>query len=424
MPNLNFENSNTLYASHGLHAYAAKCPPQLVRYGLQYYSSPRETVLDPMVGSGTTLVEARLMGRNSIGFDIDPLACLIAKVKSSVLPDNKIEDPFKSIVKKFERDLKSWLATTNHSTALKKRLQPPEFSGRDYWFAQDISVRLALLAYYIAAEPMKDDIRDFFWVAFSSLILAKTSVASARDIVHSRPHYWEHAETPNVIAKFKSRVQIMRKQMIQFADLCRRSSDVKVVTRLGDARRIRRRDESVDLIFTSPPYVTALDYPRAHFLAVAWMEQILGVSLSEYRKHGQAYIGSERLIPSGDFLIDQQIGNFDLTCSTLGRLAKRSEKHAKLTQRYFLDMYDTLAEMHRVLKLGRHAILVVCPSHIRKIAVPTQTIFIEMCDALGFKLKQQCTRSISKAKRILPYMQKSFGKRMMTEYVLVFQKTE
>ncbi|MGH9752352.1 MAG: DNA methyltransferase [Blastocatellia bacterium] len=75
MPDLNFDSHNTLYATHGLHAYAAKCPPPLVNYAIHYYSSPGETVLDPMAGSGTTLVEARLMGRHARGYDIDPLAC-------------------------------------------------------------------------------------------------------------------------------------------------------------------------------------------------------------------------------------------------------------------------------------------------------------------------------------------------------------
>jgi len=48
MPDLNFDSRNTLYATHGLHAYAAKCPPQLARYGLRYYSRPDDTVLDPI----------------------------------------------------------------------------------------------------------------------------------------------------------------------------------------------------------------------------------------------------------------------------------------------------------------------------------------------------------------------------------------
>jgi DNA modification methylase len=93
MHDLDFDRHNTLYGSHGLHAYAAKCPPQLARYGIRYYSKRGETILDPMAGSGTTLVEARLLGRRAIGYDIDPLAKLIAEVKSQPSETSQLRAP-------------------------------------------------------------------------------------------------------------------------------------------------------------------------------------------------------------------------------------------------------------------------------------------------------------------------------------------
>src|SRR5215470_9917715 len=91
----------------GWHVYAAKCPPQLVRYGLRYYSKLGETVMDPMAGSGTTLVEARLLGRNVIGYDIDPLARLIAQVKSRVVTSLEIDVAYDMVITHTESDLKT-----------------------------------------------------------------------------------------------------------------------------------------------------------------------------------------------------------------------------------------------------------------------------------------------------------------------------
>lgn len=99
MPELDFEGHDTLYGTHGLHAYAAKCPPQLARYGIRYYSSPGETVVDPMAGSGTTMVESRLLGRHCYGLDIDPLARLVAEVKSTPLDDGLIGAAFERVLK-------------------------------------------------------------------------------------------------------------------------------------------------------------------------------------------------------------------------------------------------------------------------------------------------------------------------------------
>jgi DNA modification methylase len=71
---LNFHGENSGYASHDLHAFAAKFPPQLPRVFIRGLTTPGDTVLDPMMGSGTIVVEALLEGRQDVGLGIDPLA--------------------------------------------------------------------------------------------------------------------------------------------------------------------------------------------------------------------------------------------------------------------------------------------------------------------------------------------------------------
>jgi hypothetical protein len=44
--NLNFVNHDTLYATHGLHPFAARCPPQLAHWAIEKYTNPRDTILD------------------------------------------------------------------------------------------------------------------------------------------------------------------------------------------------------------------------------------------------------------------------------------------------------------------------------------------------------------------------------------------
>ncbi len=421
MPDLDFATQNTLYATHGLHAYAAKCPPPLVKYGLRYYSKPGETILDPMVGSGTTIVEARLMGRHALGYDIDPLARLIAQVKSRAVHDNHIEEAYKIIKRRCEKDVIA-LRTGSLTSALRQRATPPDFPNRDYWFDMDVSAALSILSYHISNTSMPENVRNFFWVAFSSLILAKTSVANARDIIHSRHHYWQHSEPPNVLEKFATRMRLMRKQMVEFQKRCRTIPNTVSEARIGDARQLKLRSETIDMVFTSPPYATALDYPRAHFLAVAWMEKALGFSLEKYRAQAPIYIGSERGRQGDGFAIDRQLKRLDLTQSVVTQLAEESIKQAKHVQRYFADMYKVFEKIERILKQFRHAIIVVCPSHIRKIEVPTHRVLAEIGRSHGLKLKNSYSRTINLGKRILPYMQEAFGKRMDTEYVLVFQK--
>ena len=419
-PDLNFDGHDTLYASHGLHAYAAKCPPQLVRYGIRYYSAPGDTVLDPMVGSGTTLVEARLLGRQAIGYDIDPLARLIAEVKSRPIEGRAIDVALTSLIERCKQDLDS-LRLHAIPRALRERATPPDFHNRDYWFSARVAASLSILSYHLSVASIPLRIRKFLWVAFSSIILAKTSVANARDIIHSRHHYYEHDEIPDVLRRFTDRVRNMRRQMQEFLEECTRANPTRVVVRSGDARRLTIRDESVDLVFTSPPYATALDYPRAHFLAVPWMQSILGVNLDEYLSKAPRYIGTER----GRTKVRTELGALDTDAELriIRHLEKESPRHAKLTRRYFGDVKRVLAEIYRVLRPTKHAIVVICPSHIRKVEIPTHEVLTEVGRDIGFRIKRQYSRTINERRRLLPYIKKSFGGRMDTEYVLIFQKT-
>lgn len=421
MLDLDFDGHNTLYATHGLHSYAAKCPPQLVRYGIDNYSSPGETILDPMAGSGTTVVEARLHGRNAIGYDIDALACLIAKVKARKIDDNSIDNATDLVLKHARNDIDA-LKKENASQEILTRATPPYFHNIDYWFSPAVKQALAVLLYHIDQTRMSQDVREFLWVAFSAIILTKVSVANARDIIHSRHHYYEHKIVPDVIEKFELRVKKMRRQMDEYRQLCTQKPPTSIIVEKGDARQLHLENESIDLVFTSPPYATALDYPRAHFLAVAWLQQALGTTLEEYKSGGQTYIGSERGSIQETTILEEQISDIRLARSTIEKIAEIDPQKAKLIQRYFNDMYLTLNEIYRVLKPNRTAVIVICPSHIRKIEVPTHRVFTEMGNNIGLRLTNEITRTINKNRRVLPYLQKAFGDRMNTEYVLIYQK--
>ena len=60
---LDFHGKSSAYASHNFYAFPAKFPPQLPRKFIEGLTEPGDIVLDPMVGSGTTIVEAFLAGR-------------------------------------------------------------------------------------------------------------------------------------------------------------------------------------------------------------------------------------------------------------------------------------------------------------------------------------------------------------------------
>ena len=100
-----FSDADTKKLTHEIHRYSGKYIPQIAKQAIELISFPGELVLDPYVGSGTTLLEANLSGRKSAGIDLNPLAVLISEVKTTPIHDDKLNSLlafFEEIQFKFE----------------------------------------------------------------------------------------------------------------------------------------------------------------------------------------------------------------------------------------------------------------------------------------------------------------------------------
>lgn len=411
---LDFARANTLYATHGLHAFAAKCPPPLVRWAIEEHSRPGEFVVDPFCGSGTTLVEARLTGRGSVGCDIDPLACLLSQVKAQPL-DTAVLAAGAAAIQQRATD---YLATGVTELPL------PALPNRDRWFHPDVSAALAALVAAIAEIEMAEAVRRFFQVALSSLIVARTSVANARDLVHSRHHFFAYATPPDVLARFARRCAAMCRQIAAFGARADATTTAGVMR--ADARALPLRAGVARLIVTSPPYCNAIDYTRTHLFAVAWLADALGTTIEDYRQLGRRYIGTDRARKAHRY--DALLEEFASPMARLAvaEVAARDPVRAGVLARYFADMRRALGECGRILAPGGYAVLVVCPSRIRGVDVPTHRALAELATEGPYPLAlmDELERTLDDSRRIMPYLQSGFGQRMRTEYVLVLRRME
>jgi SAM-dependent methyltransferase len=413
---LTFSAAGNLYATHGLHAFAARCPPPLVDWAIRHFSRPGETVLDPMSGSGTALVEACLLGRVARGADIDPLARLISKVKATPV------------------DLAAFDKTATEVARLlsEARLDDrwrPDLAGWDRWFRPEAAADLARLREAILRAGGDVDVTDLLWLCFSSLIVARTSVANARDLVHSRHHYRAWEEDPRCVDRFLERMARARRMMAEYQDRLNANGashpDVAVVG--GDARSLDMEAGRADLVFTSPPYCSALDYTRAHLFAVAWLTDVLGITVEQYVLLGRDYLGSERARlaeattdqptppPLGVEGVDEVVG--DLVSDP---------RRAWVVHKYFREMRRVLAECARVTRPDGYVVLVVCPSNVRRVPIPTHRLLTEVAGAAPDDRRLQLVdcreRTIHDHRRVMPYLEAAFGQRMRTEYVMVLRR--
>src|SRR3989338_4073289 len=84
---------------HRLHTYMGKFIPQLVEIFLRKYHP--KLIYDPFCGSGTTLVEANVLGIDAVGTDISVFNTTLSKVKTATYDVLLLEKEVKDILKKF-----------------------------------------------------------------------------------------------------------------------------------------------------------------------------------------------------------------------------------------------------------------------------------------------------------------------------------
>ncbi len=404
---LGFKGKETTYATHNIHAFAAKFPPQLPRLFIEGLTEPGEVVLDPMVGSGTTLIEALLLGRVGVGFDLDPLAILISRVKITRLDPHRILKAGHETLQKAQELIES--CSLEPEDELRARYSEKVVEFLHYWFTEQS--RRELLSLLIAIERCPSNlIRDLLRVLFSSIIITKSGgVSLARDLAHSRPHRDLKKQPKSALAAFRER---LTKVVRDYEAL--RLATGRAFAFHGDARALPMKDETVDLIVTSPPYANAIDYVRAHKFSLFW----LGYTVEELQALRRKTIGAE--VPREVFLSSSTIRE------TIRAVRERDPRKAGILAHYFQSMEAAIREMYRVLRPGKAAILVVGPSTARGIHVPTPQALAEIGESVGFRCVGIKEREIDRDKRLMPWSharrETGIEARIHKEYVIALLK--
>jgi DNA modification methylase len=400
---LSFHGEDSTYSSHAIHAFAAKFPPQLPRAFIESLTSPGDVVLDPMSGSGTTILEAYTLNRRGVGFDIDPLAVKIARVKTTPL-DIDYSRLAPEIIRNALKDVKV-------NQALSSRFDRKTREFIDYWFFPETQKELMALLIAIENYGKGTPTREFLEVIFSGIIITKGGgVSRARDLAHSRPHLDPGKKPGSAIKAFEQR---LKKFAPAVAALPVR--DYPATVKQCDAKSLSVEDNSVHLVMTSPPYANAIDYMRANKFSLVW----LGEPISGLGELRGKYIGSEA---TGKMRIEPLPA---YTENILGGLKARDKKKEAILRKYYLEMRDAMREMYRVLIHGHHAILVVGTSTMRGIDVKTPQCLGDIAEhEVGFRLEAIMSRELDRDRRMMPFGKGNtlIEQRMATEEIIILRK--
>lgn len=392
---------------HPIHPFPARMAPSIV-----WDSLPSEgrvlNVLDPMSGSGTTLVSARAKGHQAIGCDTDPLALLITRSWCSDLNSEKLRYRAEIVLDRAKRVSE----TITPEEAYPSSADQETRKFLDYWF--DNTNRLQLAALSACIKHVRNVVeRNLLWCALSRLIITKkVGVSLAMDVSHSRPHKVYEEAPVQTFDKFLQAVDYIIKKA-PFHDNNIDAPDI--ILEYGDARLLPFDGNSVDIIITSPPYLNAIDYIRGHKLSLVWM----GYSIASLRSLRISNIGSENT--SG---LDAAL-KYQETIDCMVDTRNLSERYQRMILRYLGDMDLVFSECRRVLKPDGQAIFVIGNSSFAGVFVKNAKGLLHLASSHDFTLLSSVTRPLPENRRYLPPPNfdasgDNMQARMREEVILIF----
>jgi len=205
-------NPGSNYITHGFDLYQGSFHAQLVRALINYCNLQRDSVLlDPFCGSGTTLIEARLLGFNSMGIDLNPTACLNSLVKTQVLTT-----PLDVLI-------------LNNEKYFKLDYYKENFPIHNY------------------SKFLKTPIKELFFIFLYTRAISENKFYNISIENSFNQHYYRNINALKAFSTMKSNLQI------SFGDVFIYNSDsLKFLEKL--------KPNSIDCIITSPPYLDLIDF--------------------------------------------------------------------------------------------------------------------------------------------------------------------
>ena len=424
--------------------FPARFFPLIPRWIIKTYSSSDQIVLDPFCGSGSGLVEAKLQGRNSFGVDIDPLGRFLTKVKTTPIAPERLDAAWSwldralgEIGRRWDIGSKTIRDITNEETASEidtLELAPylPGFENNPpYWFRNYVFVELLQIKQAIHGLPKEHDgdCMDFFLGCFAASIRrasnADPSAVSGLEYTKKMREKDEKGRKVDPLKIFRHRVNERIEQMNSFYAVCVERDILKTWSKVigEDIHEMQGYlqkegyDGSVDLIVTSPPYCTAIEYYRRHKVELVWLREETGLnSFDDVREHSKHYIG-RYMVSAKETISDE---NSPLLSSILDKLEKLDIRRARAISAYFQEMNVAFRQMSLALKKGGIAGVVIGDSTSKGLTIPTADIYLDLAAQNLLVLEKSFAYVIRN--RIMQFARKNHGGKIDYEKILIFKK--
>lgn len=431
---------------HGLHNYPATMIFPITQTIINVHKEFQQldTFMDPYTGSGTGLVEAYLADFKTIyGNDLNPLARLMATVKTNPVPINILEDKvttlietieynfneLRSIINNFENHIFNVLNldivdkdspwSKNAPEITIKYLNEnfidmpiPQINNLGFWFKPLPLLELAIIRSCISNWKINDEfdekIRDFFWITFSETVRLCSNTRNGEFKAYRIKKDKILSFTPNTLQFFLNTLHRNEEKMRQYWNLVQQKEypNTHVSIFKNDSRFLDDvPDNSVDLVVTSPPYgdsTTTVAYGQYSRPALEWIDL---EKTSEAKNLDAREIRSiDKKLLGGTFDKKAEL-ELNLKSPTLNKLisdiAVIDIDRAKEVYKFYLDLFDSLISTTNKTKANSYQYWVVGNRTVKKVKLLTHQILIELGATINLKHVITLNRAIPN--KVMPH---------------------
>ena len=281
----------------GVHGYFTKQAWNVVQKYIENFTKPGDVVLDPFGGSGVTLVEALMLGRKAINIDINPLSIYIVKNLIRPVSINELHKEVIKITKKFEKnnpisDKEIEEVLSNYP--FPKGIKLPKSADVD--FIEELFTRkqLAQLAYlkHLILTIKNEDIKNSLLLSFSSTItkINRTyhpsksrgdNAGNAAAFAYYRYRLAKEEVELNIMKTFNTKVKKIIAAKKEMSPKINSVTINNANVYKGTATNLKKiASESIDYIYTDPPYGSKIQYLDLSIMWNAWLD--LDVTEEDY----------------------------------------------------------------------------------------------------------------------------------------------
>lgn len=397
-----FRTADTKQVSHGIHPYPAMMIPQVARRLTENYGSEGGLLFDPYCGSGTALLEGMLAGMAAIGTDLNPLARLIARVKTR--PVN---------IASLDREIFRFRGTGALSDA-----PVPPLPNIDYWFSASVQHDLAAIRQHIDAIH-NAAVADAFRLAFSLTVRKASWTRNSEFKLYRIPVCQIAEHNPDTCGIMGQALEKVRQALQALGHATADGCALPAVHEFNTVSSVPAAilaQGAVDLVVTSPPYGdsrTTVAYGQFSRLSSQWL----------------GYAGANRVdnILMGGGKVDEvaQFG-FDKLDRVIADIADIDERRACEVAAFFEDYRASIGHVAATMKQGGYACYVVGNRTVKGHRVPTAETTAAFFKENGFDTAAICNRNIPN-KRMPSVNSPSnvpgeVGRTMTTEQIVICRK--